>query len=343
MTPLSSTPSPGPKQVLDLNYAFAHTAMLMAAVRLHLFSYLADGACTPAALALRIGCEEDAIARLLSGLATIGMVVREGEQYDLTPVAAQFLVEGKPSYLGGDTLAMEDYIPAWLQLDATIRTQTPFRDLGDPATAEAFYAPRVRDLFPIVYPLARRLTERLELANTEKPLAILDVAAGSAGWSVPFAQRYPQAHVTAIDLPAVVQEGRQHVEDLGLSARFSWIAQDIFTVDLPATTYDVIIVAHLCRFIGEARSRLLFTRLFNSLKPGGTLVLADVLLADDRSGPAFALVLDLSMLTNTRHGHIFTFQDFQTWLTDAGFVNIRRFDVSGPTPVAIAQKGGFPY
>lgn len=343
MVQSSSTSSPHPKQVLDLNYAFASTAMLLAAVHLHLFSYLADGMDTPATLARRIGCDEDAIARLLSGLSTIGMVCQEGAHYALTPVAKQFLVEGKPGYLGGDTLAMEDYIPAWLQLDTTIRTRTPYRDLGDPTIAEVFYAPRVRDLFPVVYPLARRLTERLELVTGERPLAVLDVAAGSAGWSVPFVQRYPQAQVTAIDLPAVVKEGRQQVEELGLSERFSWIAQNIFTVDLPVAAYDVVIVAHLCRFIGEERSRQLFARLLKSLKPGGTLVVADILLADDRSGPAFALVLDISMLVNTHDGHIFTFENFQTWLTDTGFVNIRRFEVSGPAPLVIAQKGEHPY
>ncbi len=31
-----------PKSILDMNYAFAQTALLMVAVRLHLFTYLAS-------------------------------------------------------------------------------------------------------------------------------------------------------------------------------------------------------------------------------------------------------------------------------------------------------------
>jgi hypothetical protein len=31
-----------PRRILDMNYAFASTAMLVAAVRLHLFTYLAQ-------------------------------------------------------------------------------------------------------------------------------------------------------------------------------------------------------------------------------------------------------------------------------------------------------------
>lgn len=43
----SASKSPGvanvnPKPILDMNYAFAQTAMLMAAVHLHIFTYLAN-------------------------------------------------------------------------------------------------------------------------------------------------------------------------------------------------------------------------------------------------------------------------------------------------------------
>jgi len=41
-----------PKPILDMNYAFAQTAMLMAAVRLHIFTYLASNPLTATATAL---------------------------------------------------------------------------------------------------------------------------------------------------------------------------------------------------------------------------------------------------------------------------------------------------
>jgi len=39
------------RPILDMNYAFARTAMLVAAVRLHIFTFLSDRELTPAALA----------------------------------------------------------------------------------------------------------------------------------------------------------------------------------------------------------------------------------------------------------------------------------------------------
>jgi ubiquinone/menaquinone biosynthesis C-methylase UbiE len=328
-----------PKSILDMNYAFAQTALLMAAVRLHLFTYLASDPLPATTLAKLAKTEPESMTRLLEGLRILGLVEREIDVYRLTPMADRFLVEGRPNYLGGDTLAMEDYIPAWLQLDHTLLSGQPYRDLGDPATAEAFFAPRVRDLFSMMYPIATRLVEALNLAERDASLQILDVGAGSAVWSAAFAQAYPQAHVTAIDLPAVVVEGRQRVRDLGLSDRYDWLEADFLEVSLPSAAYDLILTAHICRFIGEERSRVLFDKLFQSLRPGGTLVIADILLSDDRSGPAFAVTLNLSMLVNTRHGHIFTFQDFNTWLNDSGFQEVCRLDVAGPSPVIVALKG----
>jgi ubiquinone/menaquinone biosynthesis C-methylase UbiE len=328
-----------PKPILDMNYAFAQTALLMAAVRLHIFTYLASDPLTAASLAALVKTEPDTIIKLLEGLRTLGLVERDGDLYRLTPITDRFLVEGKSNYLGGDTLAMEDYIPAWLQLDQTLLSGQPYRDLGDPATAEEFFAPRVRDLFPIMYPIATRLVEALNLAERNAPLQILDIGAGSAAWSAAFAQAYSQAHVTAIDLPAVVTEGRRHVIDLRLNSQYDWLEADFLEVSLPSAAYDLIVAAHICRFIGEERSRVLFNKLFQSLRPGGTLVVADVLLADDRSGPASAVMLNLSMLVNTRHGQIFTFQDFNVWLNNSGFQKVHRCDVAGPSPVIVALKG----
>jgi ubiquinone/menaquinone biosynthesis C-methylase UbiE len=328
-----------PKPILDMNYAFAQTAMLMAAVRLHILTYLASDPLTAASLAALVKTEPGPIIKLLEGLRTLGLVERESDLYRLTPIADRFLVEGKSSYLGGDTLAMEDYIPAWLQLDRTLLSGQPYRDLGDPATAEAFFAPRVRDLFPLVYPIATRLVEALNLVERSAPLQILDVGAGSAAWSAAFAQAYSQAQVTAIDLPAVVVQGCRQVAELGLSDRYRWLEANFLEVSLPSAAYDLVLATHVCRFIGEERSRVLFNKLFQSLRSDGTLVVADVLLSDDRSGPAFAVTLNLSMLVNTRHGHIFTFQDFNTWLNDSGFQEVHRLDVAGPSPVIVALKG----
>lgn len=328
-----------PRRILDMNYAFASTAMLVAAVRLQLFTHLGQHALTPATLAELAHTTPDATERLLKGLEGQGLVEKEGNAYRLTPLSAQFLVEGKPGYLGGDTLAMLDYLPAWFELDRTLSTSEPYRDLGNAATAEAFFAPRVRDLFPLVHPVAKRTAAIISLNTPDSSPRILDVGAGSAPWSVAFALQYPSAHVTALDLPEVVEQGRQQTDEMALSDRYTWIKADMDAWTYSDHTYDLVILAHVCRFIGEERARTLLGKLYKSLRIGGTLILADVFLKDDRSGPPAALTLDLSMLVNTAHGHINTCSEVSRWLEDSGLSQIRRLDGVGPFPVLVAQKG----
>lgn len=335
----SVSPAPDPRRILDMNYAFASTAMLVAAVRLRLFTHMAHNALTPAALAELAHIAPEPTERLLKGLEGQGLVEKEGDAYRLTPLSAHFLVEGKPGYLGGDTLAMLDYLPAWFELDHTLSTSEPYRDLGNAATAEAFFAPRVRDLFPLVHPVAKRTAAIVPLNMHDTSPHILDVGAGSAPWSAAFALQYPTAHVTALDLPKVVEQGKQQTDEMALSDRYTWIEADMQAWQYPDLTYDLVILAHVCRFIGEERARTLLGMLHKSLRVGGTLILADVFLMDDRSGPPAALTLDLSMLVNTAQGHINTCAEVSSWLKDNGLSNIRRLDGVGPFPVLVAQKG----
>ncbi|GCE09924.1 class I SAM-dependent methyltransferase [Dictyobacter aurantiacus] len=329
-----------PQAILDMNYAFARTAMLVASVRLHLFTHLAEKALSPAELASRTQTRRESMERLLRGLEALGLVKGDGDTYHLTPIADAFLVEGKDSYLGGDTLAMVDYVPAWFELDQTMRSSVPYRDLGYARTAEAFFAPRVVDLFPLVFPIARRTASELPLArSSDANLSILDVGAGSAPWSAGFAFQYPSAQITALDFPEVIKQGRKHIAEQGLADRYTWIARDMEEFAYPSHSYDLILCGHVCRFISDERSKALIAKLVESLRPGGTLLIADVFYAPDHASPPPAITLDLSMLVNTQQGRIRTVAEVTSWLADAGLQDARSFHVAGPFPVVVARKG----
>lgn len=329
-----------PQTILDMNYAYARTAILVASVRLHVFTFLAGKALTPAELATYADILPGPTARLLKGLKALELVEKDGDTYRLTPLADQFLVEGKPSYLGGDTLGILDFMPAWFTLDQTLRASTPYRDLGDPATAEEFFATRVVDMFTPIFPVASRLAATLPLRLPEETgLQVLDVAAGSAPWSSAFALQYPTALVTALDLPAVVAQGSQHTALLGLAERFTWIEADIETFEFTYQEYDLICCGHIFRFISDERTKTLLTKLARSLRPGGTLLVADIFLNDDRNGPASAITIDLSMLVNTAQGRIRTPGEISAWLSELGLQGVERLHLAGPFPVVVARKG----
>jgi ubiquinone/menaquinone biosynthesis C-methylase UbiE len=338
-SPVSVPEASDPRAILDMNYAYARTALIVAAVRLWIFTHLAQGHQTIPDLAAQIGTTPDSLTRFLAGLQSLGLIERAGATYQLAPLAQKSLVEGKPGYLGGDTLAMLDYLPAWFELDQTILTSVPYRDLGDATTAEAFFAPRVRDLFAQIHPAARATVTKLPLAEpSDEALQILDIGAGSAPWSAAFVLHYSGAHVTAVDLPTVAEQGRKQISEMGLSERYTWIAANMETIELTSNSYDLIIVAHVCRFLSDQRVQALLARLVESLHPNGTLIVADIFYNDDRTGPPSAITLDLSMLVNTAQGRIRTCAEVAAWLNDYGLHGAQSLHAAGPFPVVIARK-----
>lgn len=330
-----------PQLILDMNYAYARTALIAASVRLHIFTLLAGKILSPGELAQAADIHPGPAERLLKGLATLELVEPIGEDsYQLTPLADQFLVEGKPTYLGGDTLGVLDFMPAWFQLDQTLRTAVPYRDLGNPATAEDFFAERVRDMFNVIFPTADRLAATLPLAEPgDGTLRILDVAAGAAPWSAAFANHYPSARVTALDLPAVVEQGKQQIADLSLSERFSWLAENIDEYEYTPGHYDLVLCGHIFRFFSDERVRSLLGKLTKSLRAGGAIVVADIFLTDDGKGPNAALTIDLSMLVNTAQGRIRRPGEIAAWLSELGLEQVASLQVAGPFPVVVAYKG----
>lgn len=341
---VSTQPQPGvpvynPQKILDMNYSFARTMILLAAVRLRLFTHLEPQLLTATELAARTDTTPTLLERLLQGLITLELIEKTGEHYSLTPLAAQYLVEGKASYLGGDTLAMEDYFPAWLELDRSLRDGKPYRELDNAACAEDFFAPRVRDLFPLVYPIADRTFASLSLPFPKhRSLQVLDVGAGSAPWSAAFTSHYPSSLITALDLPAVVEQGKKQIAMLGLTERYRWLAADMETVDLPAQAYDLIIVGFVCRFLSDEQVKALLPKLERSLQPGGTLLLADAFFADDHQGPPAAITIDLSMLVNTAQGRVRTCAELTSWLHESRLQHVQRVHVAGPFPLLLARR-----
>jgi hypothetical protein len=41
---------------------------------------------------------------------------------------------------------------------------------------------------------------------------------------------------------------------------------------------------------------------------------------------------------NTEQGDTYTFAEMSAWLKESGFVNARRLDVPGPSPLVLADK-----
>jgi hypothetical protein len=126
-------------------------------------------------------------------------------------------------------------------------------------------------------------------------------------------------------------------ERLGVAERFTFIDGDLATANF-GTSYDVAVLGHILHSEGESRSRALLKKTGNALKAGGTIAIAEWLVNDERTAPPNGLIFGVNMLVNTDHGDVFSFNEIQSWLKEAGFEKARTLDVPGPSPLILANR-----
>lgn len=106
-------------------------------------------------------------------------------------------------------------------------------------------------------------------------LRILDLGAGSGIYTFAALERFPNAHITAVDIsPAMLRELNAHAVERGFSRQVSTIAGDLQTI-LPALeeTFDLIITGGVLEYV-EPGTVMPSLRML--LAPGGFLLNASV-------------------------------------------------------------------
>lgn len=188
--------------------------------------------------------------------------------------------------------------------------------------------------------------ELVELLKNDNPLLkedqafikILDVAAGSAVWSIPFALNYLHAEVAAMDFAPVLEVARKYTRRFGVEDRYKFIGGDIREVDFGSGRYDVALLGHICHSEGPHGSQRLIGKCFQALRNKGCLLIMDHIPDDERKSAVLPLLLTLNALLGTEEGDTFTLSEYSRWLLEAGFSEARTIRVNGHSPILLGLK-----
>src|SRR4030095_13951968 len=116
---------PNPALLMQIALAHRSSAVLFAAVDLDLFSALAGGPMTAAAVAERAGSAPEATRLLLEARVTEGLRTSGRGNFANTPVADACLVRGRPAFSASGFRYAEDLYPAWGRLAELVRSGRP--------------------------------------------------------------------------------------------------------------------------------------------------------------------------------------------------------------------------
>jgi SAM-dependent methyltransferase len=328
-----------PERILQFMWGYAPPLVLEAAIRNRTFDVLEKEAKTVEQVSTETGVSVRGLRAVMNLLVGLQFLARDDAgRYSLTPESATYLVRGKPSFLGGMLMhTSTQLLPKWIQLTELVRWGEPAASVNRADDGVPFFQQFVEDLYPFNHPAACTLADALGVAGAQKPLRVLDLAAGSGVWGITLAEKSPQVRVTAFDWPGVIAITRRVAERHKVADRFAFIEGDLLEADF-GTGHDVAIFGHILHSEGEARSRQLLRKTFAALAPGGTAAIAEFLVNDDRRGPVNGLIFAVNMLVNTEQGDTFSLAEIRGWLEEAGFTNVRTVESPGPSPLILATK-----
>src|SRR5947208_2983734 len=98
---MSATPGPTPQRFFEIATAYQKSAAMKAAIELGLFTVIAEGHNTPAAIAGRCRVAERGARILADYLTVLGFLHKSSGVYTLAEDTILFLDRNSPAYAGG--------------------------------------------------------------------------------------------------------------------------------------------------------------------------------------------------------------------------------------------------
>jgi 2-polyprenyl-3-methyl-5-hydroxy-6-metoxy-1,4-benzoquinol methylase len=310
---------PSPALVFETLNGYQRTQALKAGIELELFTAIGEGNATAKAIAARCGASERGTRILCDFLTVAGFLTKQGNNYSLTPDSATFLDKRSPAYMGTvSEFILSDHIK-----DKFDRLTDAVRKGGSVAEDEAFqpdhpmWVKFARAMQPMMAMPAQLMAQLVD-AKHDRPLRILDIAAGHGLFGLAFAKQNPQVEVTAVDWPKVVEVAKENAQAAGVADRYRTKPGSAFDVDY-GTGYDLVLLTNFLHHFDKATCETLLRKVHAALAEDGRAVTLEFVPNDDRITPPQAAAFSMQMLGGTPAGDAYTFAELEEMFRHAGF------------------------
>ena len=332
---------PTPGAIFQSFTAYQQTAAIRTAVELDLFTAIAQGAATAADLAKACKASERGIRMLCDRLVVDHLLTKEDGRYGLSASASMFLDRHSGAYVGSAItfLMNPTIVEAFARLTEAVRRGGTALEQDGTVTADAtVWVDFARAMKGLAGFTAELVATLLEVETANRPLKVLDVAAGHGMFGIAIARRQPRAEVTALDWAGVLAVAEENARAAGVADRVHLLPGDAFKTDL-GSGYDLVLLPNFLHHFDAPTCEQFLRRVRAALAPGGRAVVIEFIPNDDRVSPPDAATFALVMLATTPAGDAFTYAEYDEMLRRAGFPRTALHDLPMvPQRVVIAER-----
>jgi len=303
-----------PTPLIDTLVATGLARTVMVATKLGIFEALAAAPMSAAEVARECDTNRVGTTKLLEALAGAGYLTRKHDRYALTGMARRWLSSSSATSLS-DLMELMFVVWRWFEhYELYVKEGRPL-DVHAVMSHDdwALYQRGMRSLAGL---LAPEVALRTPVPRGARML--LDIGGSHGFYSVALCRRHRRLSATVLDLPQAVDHARAILEREGMGARVTLRAGDARDAELGQDVYDCALVANLVHHFDEEVNMRLMARVARALRPGGVLVVQEVMRADgERTGRQVSALAELYFAALSASG-IFGYADIARWQKAAG-------------------------
>jgi hypothetical protein len=307
------------EQILEMMLAYQVPCMLAAAADLDLFEKLAPVPRTAVEVAAAAGCDLRAVTILLDALAAVGLIVKQDEQYSISSELAPFLCEAFPQSIMGMLRHQANCLRRWSRLPWTVHSGKP--DYPGPSIRgeDADTASFIEAMHVVARGIADKLVQEIHPGGVR---CVLDLGGASGSWTLAWLKAEPESRAIIFDLPHVIPMARERFSTSPFADRVELRAGNFYTDDLPKGA-DLAWVSAIIHQNSPDQNLALYRRIAAALEPQGWIYIRDFVMEPSRTVPVAGAVFAVNMLSGTKEGNCYSWNEIQGDLQSAGFTDVQ--------------------
>lgn len=330
---------PAPQKMFQMITGFWVSQMIGAIAELGVVDALTEKPDTPEGLAPRVGADSRALARLLRTAAAVGLVAAGPDgRWAPTPLGATLrsAVPGSLRDMAIAQTAPGHWLP-WGRFTDAVKSgtrQTPatlggelFEHYGKNPREAAAFSGAMRGLAAMV---AREVAS---VVDTRASSVVVDVGGATGTLLAAVVGANERLRGLLLDLPHVAEDARAALVQAGVGARCEVLAGDFFQ---RVPEGDLYLLKQVLHDWNDDQARLLLRNIAASMRPGGRVVIVEMVIPND-GRPTAAQLMDLNMLVLVP-GQERTQAEYGALLADAGLRIERLVETHSPFQILEAVR-----
>uniref|UniRef100_A0A8C0VAY6 Acetylserotonin O-methyltransferase like n=1 Tax=Cyanistes caeruleus TaxID=156563 RepID=A0A8C0VAY6_CYACU len=318
-----------PSKILELMDGFRASKALFVASKLKIFDHLKDkGPMKAVDIASDVGTSVCGTERLLDACASLGLLEKTPQGYSNTDSANTYLTSDGKYSLHGYIIHSNDHLwPLFTNLESAVKegsrqNHRAFGKKADDLFKDYYHSQEVKQRFMAAMHSIANLTARdvATAFDLSQFKSACDLGGCTGALAHELVQVYPNLKVTVFDLPEVIANTSYFQPSGQHTAPVTFVSGDFFKDNLPEV--DLYILSRVLHDWSDEKVHVLLSKISAVCRPGCAILLAEMVLDDEKKNRSTALLQSLNMLVQTE-GKERSGSEYQALLEQHGFTNVK--------------------